>query len=109
MGLSFFRSIGFGLVRFNFSEQGIGVSVVIPGLRAGIGMRGAYIGCGLGRFEYRRSIGSPVREISVPLNTAQPRNSSPIVEDSNVINTTEHEVKSVLELQDSPPMRCCSR
>ncbi|MBZ3664015.1 DUF4236 domain-containing protein [Pseudomonas monteilii] len=101
MGLSFSRSISFGLVRFNFSEQGIGVSVVIPGLRAGIGMRGAYIRGGLGSFQYRRSIGSPAREITAPLNTAQSRSGSPMVEDSNVINTTEHEVKSVLELQDS--------
>lgn len=56
MSLSFSRSVRFGAVRFNFSGAGIGVSVGIPGLRVGIGARGAYVGGGIGGFRYRKSL-----------------------------------------------------
>ncbi len=101
MTLSFSRTVRFGLVRFNFTEQGIGVKMPIPGLGAGVEMRGAYIRGGLGRFHYRRSIGAPLQGDTAPIPIAQPRSSSPVIHDSNVIHTTEHEAKSILELQDS--------
>lgn len=101
MTLSFSRSVRFGLVRFNFNEQGIGVSMPIPGLGAGVEMRGAYIRGGFGNFQYRRSIGAPLQGSAASVPIASPSSGSPVIEDRNVIHTTEHETKSILELQDS--------
>lgn len=101
MGLNFSRTVRFGLVRFNFTEQGIGVSMPIPGLGGGVEMRGAYIHGGLGHFHYRRSIAASPQGAAAPVAIAQPRSGTPVIEDSNVIHTTEHEAKSILELQDS--------
>ena len=101
MTLSFSRSVRFGLVRFNFNEQGIGVSMPIPGLGAGIEMRGAYISGGQGYFQYRRSISSPLKGAHPPVAPVQPRTDNQVIEDSNVRHMMEHEAKSILELQDS--------
>lgn len=99
MSLSFDRSVRVGLTRFNFTDQGIDVSVAMPALRTGIGVRGAYISGGLGKFSYRRSIGVPLRGVVNPIGKSQ---SGPLaIDDDNVIATEEHETKSVLELQDS--------
>lgn len=101
MGLRFLRSISFGLVRFNFSNKGIGVSFVVPGLGAGVAMRGAYIRGGIGQFEYRRSITAGVSGVNAPAKVARVLSHRSLVEDANVFNTLEHEDKSVLQLQDS--------
>ena len=61
MGLSFSRSVKLGAVRFNFSGSGIGMSVGIPGLRIGTGLRGVYISGGVAGFRYRQSLGGKHR------------------------------------------------
>lgn len=101
MSLSFSRSVKFGAVRFNFSGAGIGVSVGIPGLRVGIGARGAYVGGGVGGFRYRKSLS--VQPRGKPQPTATPTHSQDpqVSVDPNIIDMVEHETKSVLELRDS--------
>ena len=101
MSLSFSRSVKFGAVRFNFSGAGIGVSVGIPGLRVGIGARGAYVGGGIGGFRYRKSLS--VQPRGKPQSAAGPKHADApqFYDDHNIIDRVEHETKSVLELQDS--------
>jgi hypothetical protein len=104
VGLSFSRSVKLGAVRFNFSGSGIGVSTGIKGLRIGTGPRGAYISGGFAGFRYRQSLGGKrriqqapaVRPVCIP---AGPDAVAPL--DPNIVATTDHEMKDVLELQDS--------
>ena len=51
------KSISVGPFRFNLSKSGIGLSVVVHGLRVGTGPRGHYIHAGASGFYYRASIG----------------------------------------------------
>jgi Protein of unknown function (DUF4236) len=103
MGLSFARSVKLGAVRFNFSGSGIGISTGIKGLRVGTGPRGAYISGGFGGFRYHQSLGgkqrvrpSPAtRTVHVPLGSQDAAHLDP-----NIVATTHHETKNVLELQD---------
>lgn len=99
MGLSFSKSIRFGAVRFNLSGSGIGVSVGIPGLRVGTGPRGAYISGGYGGFRYRKTITPAQKKGSSKAATVD----KPQTVDTqlNVVSSVEHDVLSVLELQDS--------
>ncbi len=101
MSLSFSRSVKFGAVRFNFSEAGIGVSVGIPGLRIGIGARGAYVGGGIGGFRYRKSLSVQPQGKRQPMAGPKRIEAPEVYEDDNIIDRVEHETKSVLELQDS--------
>jgi hypothetical protein len=98
MGLTFFRSVKFGPLRFNFSTSGIGVSAGIRGLRIGSGPRGAYINAGAHGFRYRASLNSgqsppaaPTYEPSVPLATPT----------DDVIGTTVYETRDVMQLNDA--------
>src|SRR4051812_14624593 len=56
MGLYFRKSIRVGLLRFNFSKAGIGVSAGIPGLRIGTGPRGNFVQMGRGGVYYRATL-----------------------------------------------------
>ena len=104
MGLSFSKSVKFGAVRFNFSGSGIGMSVGIPGLRIGTGPRGAYISGGAAGFRYRQSLGREQRAQHAPAVrpvriSGGPESLMPIA--PNIVATTDHETKNVLELRDS--------
>lgn len=104
MGLTFAKSVRVGAVRFNFSGSGIGMSVGIPGLRIGTGPRGAYISGGIGGFRYRRSLnGAPVRlrKGAAPAHAQAGGKPAPLTDIPNVVDTVEHDTKSVLELSDS--------
>lgn len=101
MGLSFSRSVKLRPVRFNLSGSGIGVSTGIKGLRIGTGPRGAYISGGYAGFRYRqsspRSQNAPtVRPTRIPSGA-----DAAVRVDPNIVATTDHETKNVLELQDS--------
>lgn len=107
MGLTFAKSVKVGALRFNFSGSGIGVSAGIPGLRIGIGPRGAYISGGAYGFRYRQSI--PLK--STPKNRPAPSLSPSPIEvappapeykphDPNIISTQTHDTQCVLELND---------
>lgn len=50
------KSISVGLLRFNLSNSGIGVSAGIPGLRLGTGPRGNYVHIGRGGLYYRATV-----------------------------------------------------
>lgn len=104
MGLSFSKSVKLGAVRFNFSGSGIGMSVGIPGLRIGTGPRGAYISGGVAGFRYRQSLGGKQRTQRVPAAlpmrpSAGSEVAAPV--DTNIVATTDHDTKNVLELEDS--------
>lgn len=104
MGLLFSKSVKLGAVRFNFSGSGIGMSVGIPGLRIGTGPRGAYISGGVAGFRYRQSLVGMQRTQQAPnVRPARfagaPEMIAPI--DPNIVATTDHETKNVLELRDS--------
>jgi hypothetical protein len=80
------------------------MSVGIPGLRIGTGPRGAYISGGVAGFRYRQSLGGKQRVQQAP--SARPvrvRGTPEFVapNDPNVVATTDHETKNVLELRDS--------
>ena len=54
MGWYFRKSVKVGLIRFNFSQSGIGASVGVTGFRIGIKPNGkSYINAGRGGFYYR--------------------------------------------------------
>lgn len=101
MSLSFSRSVKFGAVRFNFSTAGIGISLGVPGLRVGIGARGAYIGGGVGGFRYRKSLNAQPQGKSQPIVAPKRVDAPQGSDDFNVIARVEHETTSVLELSDS--------
>lgn len=101
MSLSFSRSVEFGAVRFNFTEAGIGMSVGIPGLRFGIGARGAYVGGGIGGFRYQKSLSGQPQGKPQPAAESKREKAPQTYDDHNIIDRVEHETKSVLELQDS--------
>ena len=102
MGISFAKSVKFGAVRFNFSGSGIGVSAGIPGLRIGMGPRGAYIAGGMAGFRYRKSLGTGAAAVSAsPRPTLAFRPSDETAPQPGVVATVEHEAKSVLELADA--------
>jgi|GEM_PF-3301035 len=58
MGIYFKKSVNVGLLRFNFSKSGIGVSTGLPGLRIGTGPRGNYVHVGTHGLYYRGSLPS---------------------------------------------------
>jgi len=107
MGVSFAKSVKVGALRFNFSGRGIGVSAGIPGLRIGIGPRGAYIGGGAYGFRYRQSLplkSTPKKQRgntttpSVPMDTPAPDACRPY--DPNIIAKQTHDDQCVLQLSD---------
>lgn len=109
MGLSFAKSIKVGALRFNFSKGGIGVSVGIPGLRVGIGPRGAYIGGGAQGFRYRQSISAKGKSTRKNVNSqgndvlpsyAAPSTLPDIGLGENIASFQEHDTQCVLELND---------
>ena len=53
MGFYLRKSVRVGLLRFNLSNGGVGVSGGIPGLRIGTGPRGTYVHAGRGGLYYR--------------------------------------------------------
>jgi hypothetical protein len=53
MGFYIRKSVRVGLMRFNLSKSGIGVSAGIRGLRVGTGPRGTYVHAGRGGLYYR--------------------------------------------------------
>jgi hypothetical protein len=59
MGFYSRKSIRVGLVRFNISKSGIGVSAGIPGFRIGSGPRGTYVHAGRGGLYYRAHLFPP--------------------------------------------------
>src|SRR2546427_592132 len=98
MGLTFFRSVRFGPLRFNFSTSGIGVSAGIPGLRIGTGPRGAYVSAGSHGFRYRASLNS--RLPGALARTKDP--SLPVATSANdVVGTTVYETRDVMQLTDA--------
>jgi hypothetical protein len=97
MGLTFAKSVRFGPVRFSFTGSGIGVSAGIPGLRLGVGPRGAYVAGGMGGFRYRQSLGGRRRTIPSSTNPV-PVRSNPVLPDPLIVSSVEHEAKHVLEL-----------
>src|SRR5437868_1669847 len=99
MGLTFFRSVKFGPLRFNFSTSGIGVSAGIPGMRIGTGPRGAYINAGSHGFRYRASLGSRTKPASRP-SAPTPVPASAVRHD-DVVDTTVYETRDVLRLADA--------
>lgn len=56
MGFYIRKSIRVGPFRFNLSQQGVGVSVGIKGLRIGTGPRGNYVHMGRGGVYYRATV-----------------------------------------------------
>ncbi len=107
MGVTFAKSVKVGALRFNFSGRGIGVSTGIPGLRVGIGPRGAYIGGGAYGFRYRQSLplkSTPKKQHrntaspSVPMDTPGPE--AYIPHDPNIIAKQTHDDQCVLQLSD---------
>jgi hypothetical protein len=104
MGLSYSKSLSFGGLRFNFSGSGIGVSAGIPGLRIGVGPRGAYVSGGAYGFRYRQSIpltSKPKQasggEWAPAPGSVPPRNS----DDGNIAGSVKHDDISVMQLTDS--------
>ncbi len=107
MGLTFAKSVKVGALRFNFSGSGIGVSAGIPGLRIGIGPRGAYVGGGAHGFRYRQSI--PLKA-AIKKRSASALSPTPIDVDQptptytfhnpNIISTQTHDTQCVLELNE---------
>lgn len=57
MPFYFRQSVKAGPFRFNFSKNGVGLSVGIRGLRIGTGPRGHYVHAGIGGLYYRASLG----------------------------------------------------
>ena len=51
------KSYNFGPLRVNLSKSGVGLSVGVPGLRAGIGPRGAHIHAGRHGLYFRQQVG----------------------------------------------------
>lgn len=99
MGLTYSKSVRLGVVRFNFSGAGVGVSVGIPGLRIGTGPRGAYISGGVGGFRYRQSLSAAPRRVPATSLVSEPTGSQDYV--PNVVSTQEHDSQNVLTLTDS--------
>ena len=56
MGFYIRKSVRVGLFRFNLSQQGVGVSVGLKGLRIGTGPRGNYVHMGRGGLYYRATV-----------------------------------------------------
>jgi hypothetical protein len=103
MGLTFAKSVRFGPVRFNFSGSGIGISAGIPGLRLGVGPRGALVSGGKGGFRYRKSLGSASsgRRASSSLPASYPAGEAQVTPDPLVVSSVDHDTKHVLELSDA--------
>jgi hypothetical protein len=103
MGLTFAKSVRFGPVRFNFSGSGIGVSAGIPGLRFGVGPRGALVSGGKGGFRYRKSLGpvSGGRRAPSSPSASCPADEVQVAPDPLVVGSVEHDTKHVLELSDA--------
>lgn len=103
MGLTFAKSVKFGVLRFNFSGSGIGVSGGIPGLRVGVGPRGAYIAGGAFGFRYRQNL--PLRAGGARTVVASqgygdaPTYQSDAQQD-NISGTATHDNVCVLALND---------
>ena len=56
MGFYLRKSVRVGLLKFNFSKSGVGVSTGIKGLRVGFGPRGNYVHASAAGFQYRTTL-----------------------------------------------------
>ena len=59
MGFYIRKALKVGLLRFNLSKSGVGVSAGIKGLRLGTGPRGNYVHMGRGGLHFRKSLNPP--------------------------------------------------
>jgi hypothetical protein len=103
MGLTFAKSLRFGPLRFNISGSGIGISGGIPGLRIGVGPRGAYVAGGKAGFRYRKSLGANRSAQRQPSNASQTypaADARPSAQDLQ-LHSVEHDTRSVLEFADA--------
>lgn len=93
MGFYFKKSIKVGLLRFNFSKSGIGLSTGVKGFRIGTGPRGNYIHLGANGFYYKKTIG----------NTNKIENIQPLIDSksSNEYKFKEIESGNVRFMTDS--------
>jgi len=80
MGFYFRKSIQFGLLRFNLSKSGIGVSAGVKGLRFGTGPHGNYIQMGRDGIYYRKTLPNPRTPRQVSNQPQTPSLPSPIGE-----------------------------
>lgn len=103
MALSFSKSVRFGVLRFNFSSSGIGVSAGVPGFRIGSGPRGAYISGSVAGFRYRQSLGTGKKRASrTSSSNSQEVSSEPDFQhQKNIASTQEHLTPDVMMLSDS--------
>jgi hypothetical protein len=106
MGLTFAKSVKFGPLRFNFSGSGIGVSAGIPGLRLGVGPRGAYIAGGAYGFRYRQNLSMNGRRAGTSRVAGSPSfggqgiSGQPSITQNNISSTDKHDDLCVLQLTD---------
>src|SRR5438552_6932538 len=63
MGWYIRKSVRVGMLRFNMSKSGVGMSVGVKGLRLGTGPRGNYVHMGRGGLYFRQTL-SPGRGLS---------------------------------------------
>src|SRR5690348_876484 len=99
MGLYFRKSVRVGLLRFNFSKSGIGVSAGVPGFRVGTGPRGNYVHMGRGGVYYRASL--PVaRGQAAPSVRHDQRTIAPVPHHPTLGPEIEIESGSVLAMVD---------
>lgn len=93
MGWYFRKSVKVGLIRFNFSQSGIGASVGVTGFRIGIKPNGkSYIHAGRGGFYYREEFGNKQNQRTDYVNDYQTQISN---NNTTYYNTaTTHSIKS---------------
>src|SRR5450830_729220 len=103
MALLFSKSVRFGVLRFNFSSSGIGVSAGVPGFRIGSGPSGAYISGSVAGFRYRQSLGAGKKRGSgTSSSNSQEVSSEPDFQhQQNIASTQEHLTPDVMMLSDS--------
>ena len=93
MGWYFRKSVKVGLIRFNFSQSGIGASVGVTGFRIGIKPNGkSYIHAGRGGFYYREEFANKQNQRTDYVNDYQTQISN---NNTTYYNTaTTHSIKS---------------
>ena len=96
MGFYIRKSIRVGPFRFNLSQQGVGVSVGIKGLRIGTGPRGNYVHMGQGGVYYRATVPKLRNEPPV-----LPRIEHGVIPDGTHAPLVEIESADVSEIVDS--------
>jgi len=104
------KSVSAGPFRFNFSNNGVGVSVGVRGLRLGTGPRGHYIHAGRNGFYYRASLGhagartrplQPITELPRPVEQETPGVGMVQIESADVLAMQDEEFAEVLrEIND---------